>query len=127
MTGYTTPSGIVSTSSDTPPFYAWTAFNPGSGSFWYASSGAPQWLQYQFGTPHTVQYYTLSNAGIGSQNFIFQGSSDGSAWTTLDSETGVVSGTFIIASPGSFAYYRITISYNSEGNPGLGGVQFYGS
>lgn len=149
MTGYTTPSGTASASSeytgDSPNHHlAWAAFaalslNPNFLG-WLTSFSSTGWLQYQFGSAKTALVYTIEPWWIDTWNgrvptaWTFKGSNDGSSWTTLDTQS-VHSGVwqtstpraFVIASPGSYAYYRLDISANN-GNTfvGVHKLQLYG-
>ena len=162
MTSNATPSGTVSASSSvtTYPGYfdPWRAFNgfanlaqtdPGRNrNQWQSSvypSSTPQWLQYQFAFPQSVTAYELSlihyvstdpNSGeMGPTSWQFQGSNDGSSWTTLDTHTNYMSGNihvtdpatrFQIGSPQSFIYYRLYVTATQVGgNVGVTEFQMF--
>ena len=66
MTGYTTPSGIASASSEYGnPYFAWKAFNgldASASDYWLTSNNAfvsPQWLQYEFSSATVVRAYSI--------------------------------------------------------------------
>lgn len=126
MTNHTTPNGEVSASSELvsgTTYYGWRAFNGVTTTvafLWISEEPLPQWLQYKFDSPKVISKYTIYPfySGISADrvpnNWVFQGSLDGAAWTTLDTRTGsqVPSGgeTYDISAPNSYLYYRITIT-----------------
>jgi len=132
MTGYSTPSGTVTTSTAYGGTYAWSAFSQAvpvgiSNAGWASdgSSALPQWIQYQFPSAEVINSYKLkpwSNDSVSTRlwkDFTLQGSNDGSSWTTLDTQndvTGWVAGEFkefSIASPAAYTHYRVTVSENN--------------
>jgi hypothetical protein len=141
MTSDTAPSGVASASSyynsDLQP---WTAFNPGSvyGGWITAASGVPGWLRYQFPTAKTAVAYSIrpwwydNYPGRTPKTWTFEGSNDGSAWTTLDTQTNWASANssdtvyFTVSSPGSYLYYQLNVTANN-GNSylGVGNFQVY--
>lgn len=139
MTSDTAPSGTVTYSSQ---YYAgWWAFSGGTNQGWLNNGSAlPQWLGYQFPTAKTVRRYQMrqysENYASGNRRiktWKFQGSSNGTDWTDLDTQTNYVWPTnftttdfftFEIASPASYAYYRVYITGNyGDGYTGIGGLQ----
>jgi hypothetical protein len=143
MTSNTAPSGTVTYSSQ---YYAgWQAFSQNIVSHWgWLSNGAtPQWLSYQFPTAKTVRSYEMrqygENYNLGNRrakSWIFQGSTDGNTWVDLDTRTDYVWPTdwndrssfmFEIASPASYAYYRIyvTASWGDTSYVGIGSLQMW--
>lgn len=90
MTGASAPSGTASASSTTATYDAWKAMDGDQGTWWWASDDTfPQWLQYQFPAAKTVRKYQVSAPGGGPKpkDFTFQGSTNGSSWDTLDTQT----------------------------------------
>ena len=72
------------------------AFNRNSGSKWYngnaTNPGPTGWLRYDFGAGNaqTVKRYTVVSADVADRDpktWTFQGSNDGSTWTTLDTQS----------------------------------------
>jgi hypothetical protein len=136
MTSNTAPSGTASASGVlSSAFAAWKAFNRtntdsqdcwlDTGACLPGSSGTWKWLQYQFTSAQRIGEYTIisrNNTGDATspKQFVLQGSSDGSSWTDLDTRSvtwntnGNQSQTFAIASPGSYAYYRLLIKETSS-------------
>lgn len=137
MSGYTIPSGIVSSSGEVyaPNRLAWMAFNGAQFNqltwdtgIW--QSGVPtsnQWLMYQFPSAKAVIAYQFAGT-MGSDatptTWIFQGSNNGSVWSDLHTVTnhvwahsttnaqadGYYVEKFSIANSTSYLYYRIYIS-----------------
>ncbi|MBW8782915.1 MAG: RICIN domain-containing protein [Verrucomicrobia bacterium] len=101
-------------------------FDGNAGSKWYNNgAGTTGWIQYDFGTSltQTIKYYTVRAAndvsGRDPKDWQFQGSSDGSTWTTLDTQSGqtftyrYLANTYTIASPAAYRYYRLNITANN--------------
>ena len=137
MTGYTVPSGVASASSEWPvPYRAWWAFDGkglthGEAESWSSLNDTiPQWLQYQFVSPVKALSYRLTpqnNWGRGYLNraptaWQLQGSNDGAAWTTLDSQTGITNWadytvkTFTFANSTAYLYFRLNMTANGGGD-----------
>jgi len=127
MTDDTTPSGIASASSTNNSYYPFQAFDDQDGpdptaTFWATGEDVPQWLAYEFDSPKVVGSYLMRASYIDPQliptDWLFQGSNNGTDWTTVDSRTGVVftgteaadALTFNVASPQAFTNYRIYIT-----------------
>ncbi|MEO7097993.1 MAG: discoidin domain-containing protein, partial [Luteolibacter sp.] len=71
-----------------------SAFDGNAGSKWFnANAGASGWIQYDFGSGNaqTIKRYTVAAAndvpGRDPKNWQFQGSNDGSTWSTLDTQS----------------------------------------
>ncbi len=98
------------------------AFDLNSGSKWLSS--AVSWLQYDFGSgaTQTIKRYSVTSANDvparDPKDWQFQGSNDGSAWTTLDTQsnqsfaTRFEAQTYSISSPGAYRYYRLNVTAN---------------
>ena len=98
------------------------AFDLNSGSKWLSS--AVSWLQYDFGSgaTQTIKRYSVTSANDvparDPKDWQFQGSNDGSAWTTLDTQsnqsfaTRFEALTYSISSPGAYRYYRLNVTAN---------------
>jgi len=84
------------------------------------------WAQYTLDAPATVVQYALTSANDAPErdprDWTLQGSTDGSAWTTVDTQTGQAfdqrfqTKTFVVASPASFPIYRLSITGHPSGN-----------
>lgn len=100
---------------------AWRAFNanPTNPDYWYSSTGSSQWLRVNFNAGQVVRRYDITSGhdpGYTPKVFEFQGSNDGSSWTTLDTRSGgstpsayeVRSYTYSNAT--SYLHYRILVT-----------------
>lgn len=78
------------------------------------------WLRYDFGSyPRTIIKYSVT-AGVGTsdpRDWTFEGSNNGSSWTTLDTRTAqtgwTVTRNFTFSNTTAYRYYRINISANN--------------
>lgn len=136
MTTNTAPSGVASASSEyTEAYQAWQALDNDTATFWHSTgTGPPWWVQYQFASPCLISAYSVNNsAGNYIQSeFNLQGSKDGSAWTLLDSQTGLslsynTTYTYTLAALAHYTYFRLTITnagtYTALSEFGLYGVE----
>jgi predicted alpha-1,2-mannosidase len=112
----------VTASADNPPGEAKAQiFDGDKGTKWltFATTG---WVQAKLAAPLTVSAYALTSANDvperDPKDWQLQGSTDGSTWTTLDSQTGQTFTTrgqtreFTVARPQAFAYYRLNVTAN---------------
>jgi hypothetical protein len=154
MTGYTTPSGVASASSEYTTIdhsvgLAWQAFlsDPppaGATAGWLTVQGTTTgWLMYQFPAAKIVQSYIIKSLGstpIGSletdapRDWTFEGSNDGATWTVLDTQVGQVfqpldSRPFAFTNSTAYLYYRINITLNngSATEVGIRRLEMYAS
>ncbi|WP_041832738.1 GH92 family glycosyl hydrolase [Actinoplanes sp. N902-109] len=84
------------------------------------------WAQYTLDAPATVTKYALTSANDAPErdprDWTLEGSTDGTTWTTVDTQTGqsfsdrFQTKTYEVAHPGSFAVYRLTITGHPSGN-----------
>lgn len=113
MTSATTPSGIVSSDSVFPQanIAAWKSFDSNSGTYWSPSStiaGETHWLQYQFTTSKLITQYSMTSFQT-SQTWTFSGSTNGTTWDILNSQTNVnQNNTFTFTNSNSYTYFRFT-------------------
>jgi hypothetical protein len=134
MTSNTAPSGVCSASSNYSATPAYYAFDHGNTNGWITNGTSTGWIQYQFASAVTITSYEVtpwSTDNFPSRSptaWTLEGSNDGSTWTTLDTRTYSSSAwllntpaLFGIASPGSYAYYRLNVTAN--GGDGYMGVQ----
>jgi hypothetical protein len=119
--------GGTASSSATAPSY-WDApaqaFNRNSGSKWYNGS-ATGWLRYDFGAGNaTVKRYTVVSADVADRDpktWTFQGSNDGSTWTTLDTQSNQAFPTrnhanaYNLGNTTAYRYYQINVTANNGG------------
>jgi hypothetical protein len=99
------------------------AFDKNVASKWLSS--AVSWLQYDFGAGNaqTIKRYTVTSANDvparDPKDWQFQGSNDGSTWTTLDTRSGQSFATryqalvYPISSPAAYRYYRLDVTANN--------------
>jgi hypothetical protein len=97
--------------------------------------GSTGWVQYDFGSgiPKTITRYSVASAvdvpERDPRDWEFQGSSDGTNWTTLDTQSGQTFSTrfemktYRVARPAAYRYYRLNITANN-GAKGLHVAEF---
>ena len=130
MSSNSAPSGVASASTEFSSTYAaWKALNgtyADASDSWASSAGNTSgWLRYQFADATVVSCYAIRtrNAGIAGdvsapKTWTFEGSDDGTNWTTLDTQTNVtawdglaaVRSFFSFVNTTAYAYYRLNIS-----------------
>lgn len=136
MTSNTTPSGVASASSENGSG-AWKAYGAfdrtnvrSIGQTWFSETNITTgWLRYDFGSGNSkvIRNYALqpvpSNPGSSDvtaapKTWTFQGSNDGSTWTTLDTQTNVAAWSagekrfYPITNTTAYRYYRINVTAN---------------
>jgi len=134
MTSATAPSGVASASSEfgplRPPWKAFDHVNPtdaGGNTGWMPTTGTTGWLQYQFTAAHVVRRYAVTTRNEGTNSYspktwTFKGSTDGTTWVTLDTQTNItdwaasanVRKVFDFANSTSYAYYRLDITASND-------------
>ena len=109
------------------------AFDGTTATKWFtgSSAGSTGWLQYNFGPGKkwVVTRYDLSSANDeptrDPRDWQFQGSNDGTNWTTLDTRSGqswasrLLTKQYSVSAPGPYQYYRLNITANN----GAGDIQ----
>jgi hypothetical protein len=115
-------TGGTANDSANNPTNARSAFDQNSITEWFYS-GVTGWLQYDLGHTETVQRYTLTSSfdqvPRDPKDWRFQGSNDGSTWTTLDTQSNQAfverfeRKSFPVGSPASYRYYRLDITANN--------------
>jgi hypothetical protein len=106
------------------------AFNLTSGTKWYngnaSNPGPTGWLRYDFGAGNaqTVKRYTVISADVADRDpktWTFQGSNDGSTWTTLDTQSNQAfanrrhAKAYNIGNTTAYRYYQIDVTANNGG------------
>jgi hypothetical protein len=87
--------------------------------------GTPQWVRFQPTVPTVVTNYQIYPAITGTtrtpKDWTFQGSMDGSAWTTLDTRTGITSwpsltipNSYSFSNTTAWTYYRLLVTANNS-------------
>ena len=90
---------------------------------WIDNASLPTWWQVQFVSAQAVTSYAIvRNDSFPNRNikdFTFQGSNDGVAWVTLDTQVGITwptagqTQTFTIPNTTTYLYYRVYITANN--------------
>ncbi|BCU79453.1 RICIN domain-containing protein [Luteolibacter sp. LG18] len=115
-----------------------SAFDGNSGAKWYAGSNAGLGaIQYDQGAGRTakIKRYSITSANDvparDPKDWQFQGSNDGTNWTTLDSRSNVSFPYrhwelfFAVASPASYRYHRLNITATGgENSTQIGDLSF---
>ena len=130
MTSNTAPSGVASGSTKYATVDYYFAFKPNLNG-WLTAAANTGYLQYQFPASNLVRSYSIipwsvdNFPGRSPKTWTFQGSNDGAAWTTLDTQTNYVGWVFnmpsyfIFNNNLRFLYYKLAITLNG-GNAYLG-------
>jgi hypothetical protein len=122
MTSNTTPSGTASAGTNNAT--AWNVFDQDVATSWTSQTGlgTTAWVSYQLTSGVVAKRYYILRPSVTTNRptgWIFQGSNDGSSWTTLDTvvgdatSLGYTSGT--LANTTSYTYYRILVNTVSVG------------
>jgi len=140
MTSATTSGFTISASSQFDAnFAAWKACDGSAATDWaMLGSTFPSTWQVQCPSPVAIWQIQVSKRNTGSEfitSFFFEGSPDGSTWTTLASSTGDLSGigpppsvlTVTINDPSytPYTYYRMRNTAGVGPNPGFAIFQMY--
>ncbi len=119
--------GTASDSNNSGAANSASAFDDNFGSFWF-HGGPTGWLRHDFGadSAQIIKRYTLTSATLiperDPKNWQFQGSNDGTTWTTLDTQTDqtfqwrALQRTFDIGNTTAYRYYRLNVTANN-GSP----------
>lgn len=107
-------------------------FDANAGSKWFnGNAGTTGWLEYDFGSSltQTIKQYSIISAedvpGRDPKSWQFQGSNDGSTWTTLDTESNQTftyrhqKNTYPTSNTTPYRYYRLNITANNGDSTGL--------
>lgn len=102
-----------------------SAFDQNSATQWFYK-GITGWLQYDLGHPEIVQRYSVVSSSDlvprDPKDWQFQGSNDGSTWTTLDAQSDQTFperfwlNSYPIANSAAYRYYRLNITANNGDN-----------
>lgn len=97
------------------------AFDGDKGTKWLTFD-VTGWLQARVGEPLSVNRYALTSANDvperDPRDWQLLGSTDGSSWTVLDTQTGVTfdkrgqTKEFAVGGPGAYSYYRLNVTAN---------------
>ncbi|WP_049975589.1 RICIN domain-containing protein [Chthoniobacter flavus] len=104
------------------------AFDSNPGSKWYngnaTNPGPTGWLRYDFGSGNAqvIKRYTVNSADVATRDpkdWQFQGSNDGSTWTTLDTQSGQtfadrsLQNIYNIGNTTAYRYYQLNVTANN--------------
>jgi len=105
------------------------AFDGSTATKWFTDVNASTgWLQYQFadGLAWRITQYQIASANDVQQrdpkDWQFQGSNNGTSWTTLDTQTGqsfatrLLTKTYNLVNTTPYRYYRLNITANNGGS-----------
>ncbi len=136
MTANSAPSpNVVSASAEAGGTYAYMAFdhNEAGDNKWLANATSG-WLKFDYGSAlYAITKYTIltpDETGYESRNpknWTFEGSNNGSTWTTLDTQTNQTFAaherkTYTSSNATPYRYYRLNISANG-GDAGWTAIQ----
>jgi hypothetical protein len=123
---------VISASAENPPNEtAAKAFDGLTSTKWFnANAGSNGWLSYYFGGPaRTVIRYDITSAndvpGRDPKDWQFQGSWNGTTWTTLDTRMGetfasrFLTKQYALSNLSAYAYYRLNVTANNGDPSGL--------
>lgn len=134
MTSATAPAPYVAAhSTGNTGYEAWRCFNRSvaDGTPWESTAAAPQWISLDMGSAKIVNEYRVtpwSHADYKPTAWVFEGSQNESAWTTLDTRSGItLSGTtevtYTFSNSTAYRYYRFRVT--AVAGPSTDRVQLY--
>lgn len=92
MTSTSAPSGTVTRSTDVNgTLVSWKAFDKSAGTYWQPTGTGTEWIAYDWGAGKTITRYAITCDNGGNRcpsAWTFDGW-NGSAWITLDTQSGV--------------------------------------
>ncbi|MBN1409230.1 MAG: family 78 glycoside hydrolase catalytic domain [Spirochaetales bacterium] len=108
---------------DSPSGEDITKLTDNSSSTKYLTFHASGWVQFQSNASYVVTGYAITSANDAAErdpmSWTFQGSTNGSAWTTLDSRSGedfperFQRKSYLFSNSSSYNYYRLNLTNNS--------------
>jgi predicted alpha-1,2-mannosidase len=114
--------GAVTANAENPPNEIAVNLKDGDVNTKWLSFTSTGWAAYQLSSPVAVQRYQLASAndspGRDPQDWQFQGSNNGTDWTTLDTRTGqnfagrFTANTYDFTNSTAYSYYRLNITRN---------------
>jgi hypothetical protein len=118
--------GVAAASKEKVSEPAANAFDGSASTKWFnESGGSTGWLRYDFGSGNawTVVRYDLTSANDvparDPKDWQFQGSNNGTSWTTLDTQTGqtfasrYLTKQYAVTNNTAYRYYRLNITANN--------------
>jgi hypothetical protein len=141
-TGYETPEGTISASSEYSVDYtAWEAFNDTliDGIDAWSSDGASGYLQVELNDPVVIKGYSVSARNYSDiiaapTDWTFEGSVNGIDWVVLDTQYNINSWfpsekkEFMISNNNLYYYYRIYVTANTDNTSwtSIGEMELFG-
>ena len=130
MTSDLAPSPYAANASSTQAVAnaAWKAFDNNPLTFWYTTAAGNQWIKQDLGSNTVINGVTIgAYATVVPKDFVFDGSTDDSTWTTL--QNGTMSNNenyqhFTNANVTPLRYYRLTFTNRWSANIALYSVWF---
>lgn len=118
MTGASSPSGAASATSDDGFNLPWMAFDGDVDTVWNSSTGQtlPQSLIYEFDQARSIFAYGVRGSGVITTptGWTLEGSSNGSAWTAIDTQSGSFAHgelhRFELDEAVTYKYYRLRVT-----------------
>ncbi len=117
--------GTATDSGNSVPWNSANGFDQNPGSLWF-HGGTTGWLQYDFGAGNAqvVKRYTVTAGNVNipardPKNWQFQGSNDGTNWTTLDTQSNqaftirMQQKTYNLGNTTAYRYYRFNVTANN--------------
>jgi hypothetical protein len=138
MTSNVLPAPYVASASTTlASNSAYLCFNSSLNWYWLSNGGPPQWVKIDLGSAQSGSRYELKGP-VGTTSgqptaWTLEGSNNDSTWTVADTRTGqpVVAaggliGTYTMAIPGTYRYWRWTFTVTSDTSaPACGNIALY--
>lgn len=115
MTGYTTPSGIVTASSENTGSgrNVWLAFDGNVGTIGQSATANTGWIAYEFPAPIVINAYSwITGSNENPQNWTFEGW-DGSSYIVLHTVTGGPNLSYtspLIGNNTAYIRYRVNVT-----------------
>lgn len=117
------PVATITASAENLPNEGAARLNDGLSSTKWFAAATTGWVVYQLSSAKVVTRYTLTSANDLSnrdpKNWQFQGSNDGSSWTTLNTQSGqqfparFMLRTYQVTNTTAYSYYRLNITANN--------------
>ena len=132
MTGYNTPSGVVTDSGCLSSYYGWKVFDNDSSSFWHTpvrQSLTNEFVQYEFSNKTKISMVKVKPYSGTYQGITIYGSNDGVNYTSLYSDSDSHNAEEFFAIPNSeYKMYKIQIEgshYNDGYYTRIAEIQLY--
>ncbi|MDN5805407.1 MAG: discoidin domain-containing protein, partial [Microlunatus sp.] len=114
-----TVTGVTASAENPPGEVAANLADANPDTKWLAFAGTG-WVRYQLSAPAKAVSYSLTSGSDAPErdpkNFVLQGSTDGTTWTDLDTQSNIdfadrsTTRTFQVSAPAQVGYYRLNIT-----------------